>query len=66
MYDLWRHAADFHLRGGDASTAAASLMELHKLNPDDVKTLAQLITAYAQVIIALLYFLMLLFRRVFM
>ena len=49
MSDLWRHAADFHLRAGDAQTAAASLMELHKLNPADNKTLAQLINAYAKV-----------------
>lgn len=47
--ELWRHAADFHLRSGDAPTAAASLLELHKLNPKDVNTLAQLITAYARV-----------------
>lgn len=49
LSELWRHAADFHLRGGDAPTAAASLQELHKLKPKDVMTLAQLITAYAQV-----------------
>ncbi|XP_042235247.1 signal recognition particle subunit SRP72-like [Homarus americanus] len=46
--ELWRHAADFHLRSGDAPTAAASLLELRKLNPKDVNTLAQLITAYAR------------------
>ena len=49
LAELWRHAADFHLRGGDAPTAAASLLELRKINPKDVNTLAQLITAYAQV-----------------
>ncbi|XP_047502652.1 LOW QUALITY PROTEIN: signal recognition particle subunit SRP72-like [Penaeus chinensis] len=48
LSELWRHAADFHLRGGDAPTAAASLQELQKLKPKDVMTLAQLITAYAQ------------------
>lgn len=47
--ELWRHAADFHLRTGDAATAAGSLLELHKLNPHDTTTLAQLITAYARV-----------------
>ena len=47
--ELWRHAADFHLRTGDAATAASSLLELHKLNPKDTTTLAQLITAYARV-----------------
>ncbi|KAK8389393.1 hypothetical protein O3P69_008856 [Scylla paramamosain] len=46
--ELWRHAADFHLRTGDAATAASSLLELHKLNPHDTTTLAQLITAYAR------------------
>lgn len=46
--ELWRHAADFHLRTGDAATAAGSLLELHKLNPNDTTTLAQLITAYAR------------------
>ncbi|XP_068239002.1 signal recognition particle subunit SRP72 [Palaemon carinicauda] len=48
LAELWRHAADFHIRGGDAPTAAASLLELRKINPKDVNTLAQLITAYAQ------------------
>ncbi|XP_076067032.1 signal recognition particle 72 [Oratosquilla oratoria] len=48
LSDLWRRAADFHLRNGDASVAAASLLELRKLDPKDVKTLAQLINAYAQ------------------
>ncbi|KAK4312032.1 hypothetical protein Pmani_016498 [Petrolisthes manimaculis] len=45
---LWREAADFHLRSGEPATAAASLLALHRLNPADVTTLAQLITAYAQ------------------
>ncbi|KAK7085005.1 Signal recognition particle core component [Halocaridina rubra] len=48
LAELWRHAADLHLRRGDAPTAAASLLELRKINPADVNTLAQLITAYAQ------------------
>ncbi|CAL4244477.1 unnamed protein product, partial [Meganyctiphanes norvegica] len=47
--ELWHNAADFHMRCGDAATAANSLTELRKLNPKDMKTLAQLITAYAQV-----------------
>merc|ERR1712106_41779 len=46
--ELWHNAADFALRCGDAATAADSLLELRKLNPKDMKTLAQLITAYAQ------------------
>ncbi|KAK8733404.1 hypothetical protein OTU49_006623 [Cherax quadricarinatus] len=46
--ELWRHAADFHLRSGDAAAAAASLLELRKLDPKDVNTLAQLISAYAR------------------
>lgn len=48
LTDMWRHAADFHLRGGDAPTAAKSLEELHRSNPKDMKTLAQLVIAYAQ------------------
>ncbi|XP_014226163.1 signal recognition particle subunit SRP72 [Trichogramma pretiosum] len=45
---LWRQAADFHLRGGEVTVAAASLEELLAANPSDTKTLAQLIAAYAQ------------------
>ncbi|RZF44904.1 hypothetical protein LSTR_LSTR015570 [Laodelphax striatellus] len=45
---LWRQAADFHLRGGEPAVAAQSLEELLKLSPDDKKTLAQLVIAYAQ------------------
>ncbi|XP_011505590.1 PREDICTED: signal recognition particle subunit SRP72 [Ceratosolen solmsi marchali] len=45
---LWRQAADFHLRGGEVSVAAASLEELLAASPSDTKTLAQLIIAYAQ------------------
>lgn len=46
---LWRQAADFHLRGGEPDVAAKSLEELLRINPDDKKTLAQLVMAYAQV-----------------
>ncbi|KAI5706955.1 hypothetical protein M8J75_012858 [Diaphorina citri] len=45
---LWRQAADFHLRGGESTVAAKSLEELLKVQPDDKKTLAQLVIAYAQ------------------
>ncbi|XP_039283174.1 signal recognition particle subunit SRP72 isoform X1 [Nilaparvata lugens] len=45
---LWRQAADFHLRGGEPAVAAQSLEQLLQLNPDDKKTLAQLVIAYAQ------------------
>lgn len=48
LTDMWRQAADFHLRGGDAQTAAQSLEELMKANPSDMKVLAQLVIAYAQ------------------
>lgn len=48
LTDMWRQAADFHLRGGEAETAAKSLEELLKNNPNDMKTLAQLVIAYAQ------------------
>ena len=45
---MWRQAAEFHLRGGATETAASSLEELLKLNPNDMKVLAQLVIAYAQ------------------
>jgi len=48
LSDMWRQAADFHLRGGAAETAASSLEELLKLNPTDMKVLAQLVIAYAK------------------
>lgn len=47
LTDMWRQAADFHLRGGEPETAASSLEELYKTNPSDVKILAQLVIAYA-------------------
>lgn len=48
LSDMWRQAAEFHLRGGEAETAAKSLEELLKVKPNDVKVLAQLVIAYAQ------------------
>uniref|UniRef100_A0A1L8DW84 Signal recognition particle subunit SRP72 n=1 Tax=Nyssomyia neivai TaxID=330878 RepID=A0A1L8DW84_9DIPT len=48
LSDMWRQAADFHLRGGEAETAASSLEELFRTNPSDMKILAQLVIAYAQ------------------
>lgn len=48
LTDMWRQAADFHLRGGEAETAAKSLEELLRSNPTDMKILAQLVIAYAQ------------------
>lgn len=48
LTDMWRQAANFHLRGGEAETAASSLEELLKSNPNDEKTLAQLVIAYAK------------------
>ncbi|EDV48370.1 signal recognition particle subunit SRP72 [Drosophila erecta] len=48
LSDMWRQAAEFHLRGGASETAASSLEELLKLNPNDTKVLAQLVIAYAQ------------------
>lgn len=47
LTDMWRQAADFHLRGGEAETAASSLEELLKANPKDMKIVAQLVIAYA-------------------
>lgn len=48
LTDMWRQAADFHLRGGEAEIAASSLEELLKQNSHDMKILAQLVIAYAQ------------------
>ena len=48
LTDMWRQAADFHLRGGEAETAAKSLEELLRANPSDMKILAQLVIAYSQ------------------
>lgn len=48
LSDMWRQAANFHLRGGAAETAASSLEELLKTNPNDEKVLAQLVIAYAK------------------
>jgi len=45
---LWRESANFHIRHGEAELAAKRLEELRKVYPDDMKTLAQLITAYSQ------------------
>lgn len=48
LSDMWRQAANFHLRGGEAETAASSLEQLLKSNPSDKKILAQLVIAYAK------------------
>ncbi|XP_067615116.1 signal recognition particle subunit SRP72 [Eurosta solidaginis] len=48
LSDMWRQAAEFHLRGGASEIAASSLEELLKLNGNDMKVLAQLVIAYAQ------------------
>lgn len=48
LTEMWRQAADFHLRGGEVEVAASSLEELMRLNPQDMRTVAQLVVAYAQ------------------
>lgn len=48
LTEMWRQAADFHLRGGQVEVAASSLEELLRQNPQDMRTLAQLVIAYAQ------------------
>ena len=53
---MWRQAADFHLRAGESEVAAKSLEELLRINPNDNKTLAQLVIAYAKVIFLHLFF----------
>ncbi|XP_043228292.1 signal recognition particle subunit SRP72-like isoform X2 [Amphibalanus amphitrite] len=45
---LWRQSADFSLRCGEPRAAAASLEELRRAQPGDVRTVAQLVTAYSQ------------------
>lgn len=48
LSEMWRQAADFHMRGGQPEVAASSLVELLKKNPADMKIVAQLVIAYAQ------------------
>lgn len=48
LTNLWRQAAEFHIRNGHANVAANSLEELLRSNPKDTKAKAQLIIAYAQ------------------
>lgn len=48
LSEMWRQAADFHMRGGQPEVAASSLEELLHKNPSDMKILAQLVIAYAQ------------------
>lgn len=48
LTEMWRQAADFHLRGGQVEVAASSLEELLRQNPQDMRILAQLVIAYAQ------------------
>jgi len=47
MAIVWRKTAEFHLKSGEAATAAQSLEELQKLEPG-LSTLAQLVLAYAR------------------
>ncbi|KAF5286546.1 hypothetical protein FQR65_LT12550 [Abscondita terminalis] len=45
---MWRQAADFHMRNGQAIVAANSLQKLLRYNPNDHKAVAQLALAYMQ------------------
>lgn len=49
LTNLWRQAAEFHIRNGQAAVAANSLEELLRSNPNDTKTVGQLVVAYAEV-----------------
>lgn len=49
LSDMWRQAADFHIKNGHPQVAANSLEELLRSNPNDKKTVAQLVLAYSQV-----------------
>lgn len=48
LSNLWRQAADFHIRHGHPQVAANSLEELLQSNKDDKKIIAQLILACSQ------------------
>lgn len=48
LSEMWRQAAEFHIRNGHPQVAANSLEELLRVNPKDKKTVAQLILAYAK------------------
>lgn len=47
LSEMWRQAADFHMRGGQPEVAASSLEELLRKSPNDMKIVAQLVIAYA-------------------
>ncbi|XP_023323895.1 signal recognition particle subunit SRP72 isoform X1 [Eurytemora carolleeae] len=47
MSIVWRKTAEFHLKSGEASVAAKSLEEMLKVK-SDLRTLAQLVLAYAK------------------
>jgi len=46
LSNMWRQAADFHMRNGQPKVAANSLEELIRSNPNDKKAVAQLALAY--------------------
>ncbi|XP_044765686.1 signal recognition particle subunit SRP72 [Coccinella septempunctata] len=48
LTNMWRQAADFHIRNGHAQVAVNSLEELLRSNQGDKKILAQLILALSQ------------------
>lgn len=48
LSEMWRQAAEFHIRNGHPQVAANSLEELLRSNPNDKKTIAQLILACAK------------------
>lgn len=48
LSEMWRQAAEFHIRNGHPQVAANSLEELLRSNPKDKKTIAQLILACAK------------------
>jgi signal recognition particle subunit SRP72 len=48
LTNMWRQAADFHIRNGHPQVAANSLEELLKCNKDDKKITAQLVLACSQ------------------
>lgn len=47
---MWQKAAEFHMKHGNPAVAAESFEEILRTNPNDKRTIANLIMAYVQVI----------------
>lgn len=65
LSNLWRQAAEYHMKKGLPFVAANSLEELLKANQHDKKIIAQLIMACAQVIMIFLLYNFIKFKFLF-